>query len=70
MIYLASPYTHANAAIRQQRFDAVCRVAAELMRRSEIFFSPIAPGAMPTLAVGMFVVSLDQHLRKAATCGF
>ena len=42
MIYLASPYTHPNPEIREQRFEAVCRVAAELMRRREIIFSPIA----------------------------
>ena len=42
MIYLASPYTHADAAVRQKRFEAACRAAARLMRQGTIVFSPIA----------------------------
>ncbi len=42
MIYLASPYSHPDAAVRQQRFEAACRVAAELIRRGHVVFSPIA----------------------------
>lgn len=42
MIYLASPYTHPDAAVRQERFEAACRAAAELIRRGHIVFSPVA----------------------------
>lgn len=42
MIYLASPYTHPDPAVRQERFEAACRAAAALMRRGRICFSPIA----------------------------
>lgn len=42
MIYLASPYTHADPAVREERFRAVCRAAAELMRRGTLVLSPIA----------------------------
>ena len=42
MIYLASPYSHPDAEVRQQRFDAVCQVAAALLRRGQMLFSPIA----------------------------
>lgn len=42
MIYLASPYTHPDAAIREQRFHTVCRAAAALMRSGHMVFSPIA----------------------------
>ena len=42
MIYLASPYTHPDPVVREQRFKAVCRMAAELMRRGVILYSPIA----------------------------
>ena len=42
MKYLASPYSDPEPAIRQERFDAVCRMAAELMRDGQLVFSPIA----------------------------
>ena len=42
MIYLASPYTHPDPAVRQWRFEAACRVTAKLMRAGLIVFSPIA----------------------------
>lgn len=42
MIYLASPYSHPDPAIRQQRYEAVCIAAAALMRNGVYVFSPIA----------------------------
>jgi len=42
IIYLASPYTHADPAVRQARFDAACRAAAALIRQGMTIFSPIA----------------------------
>jgi len=42
LIYLASPYSHPNAGVRKQRFEHVCRVAAELMWSGDVIFSPIA----------------------------
>ena len=42
MIYLASPYSHPDPAVRQARFVAVCGRAAELMREGLNVFSPIA----------------------------
>ena len=42
MIYLASPYSHPDPAIRDQRFRAVCRKAAELIEDGQVVFSPIA----------------------------
>ena len=42
MIYLSSPYTHDDAAVRKHRYEAACRAAAALMRRGEAVFSPIA----------------------------
>jgi len=44
MIYLASPYSHPNAQIREQRFHDACRTTAELMRAGHVVFSPIAHG--------------------------
>jgi len=42
MIYLATPYSHADAATREARFDMACRIAGAMMRRGEVVFSPIA----------------------------
>lgn len=41
MIYLASPYTHKNPAVMEERFDKVVAVAAQLINRGHIIYSPI-----------------------------
>lgn len=41
-IYLASPYSHPDHAVMEQRFQAVCRVSARLMSEGKLIFSPIA----------------------------
>jgi hypothetical protein len=41
MIYLASPYSHPDQAVRVQRFQAACRTTVALMRAREIVFSPV-----------------------------
>lgn len=55
LIYLASPYSHADTSIRDQRFAIVCRAAARLMSEGHLIFSPIAhthpiamAGSLPT----------------------
>jgi nucleoside 2-deoxyribosyltransferase len=42
MLYLASPYSHADAHVRQYRFEEACRAAAALLRAGVPVFSPIA----------------------------
>lgn len=42
MLYLASPYSHANVAVREQRFRAACAAAAALIRAGHAVFCPIA----------------------------
>ena len=42
MIYLASPFTHVDPLVRQQRFDSACRAAAILIGRGKTVFSPIS----------------------------
>lgn len=42
LVYLATPYTHEDAAVKQRRFEVVNRVAAELMRSGVHVFSPIS----------------------------
>ena len=41
LIYLASPYTHPDPEVREQRFEAVTRHAAELVVMGQPVFSPI-----------------------------
>ena len=41
-IYLAVPYSHPDAAVREARFNAVNRVAARLMKEGTHVFSPIS----------------------------
>lgn len=42
--YLASPYSHPDPAIRQQRFEAACKMANLMMRDGTAVYSPIAHG--------------------------
>ena len=42
LIYLASPYTHSDPEKVVERFEAVCKAAAELMKSDHLVFSPIA----------------------------
>ena len=41
-IYLATPYSHKNPEIRKARFDAVNVIAAKLMSKGYLVFSPIS----------------------------
>jgi hypothetical protein len=41
MIYLASPYSHPDQTIREQRFRAACRAVATLLRAGHVVFSAI-----------------------------
>jgi nucleoside 2-deoxyribosyltransferase len=42
MIYLASPYSHDDPAVRRIRYEQACQVTAALMRKGKHVFSPIA----------------------------
>ena len=42
MIYLACPYSHDDPAVKVERFEAVNRVASELMNAGNPVFSPIS----------------------------
>jgi hypothetical protein len=44
MIYLATPYSHQDATVCQQRFDAACCAAAVLIRQGKTAFSPVSHG--------------------------
>jgi hypothetical protein len=44
LIYLASPYTHSDKAVMQERFEKVLRMTAYLIRQGLFVFSPIAYG--------------------------
>ena len=72
MIYLASPYSHPDAAVRQKRFEAACRAAAALLRAGIPVFSPIAHshsiaqhGVPGTWA---FWENVDREYLRHSTC--
>jgi nucleoside 2-deoxyribosyltransferase len=41
VIYLASPYSHADPAVREERYHAACRATAALLKAGFVVFSPI-----------------------------
>ena len=44
LTYLASPYSHPDADLRLQRFDAACSTAAALYQKGRTVYSPIVNG--------------------------
>lgn len=42
MIYLATPYSHSDPNVREQRFKIAAIIAGKLMSKGLIVFSPIA----------------------------
>lgn len=40
--YLASPYSHPNATMREARYEEACKAAAWMMKQGYVVFSPIA----------------------------
>ena len=44
MIYLAGPYSHEDMEVREARFRALTKKAAELMLDGHVVFSPITHG--------------------------
>ena len=57
MIYLASPYSHSDPLVRQARFDAACRVTANLIQAGQAVVAPIVLGH-PLVRFG---VPIAQH---------
>jgi len=42
LIYLASPYTHPNPRVMEERFHSVCKAAARLIGQGHFIYCPIA----------------------------
>lgn len=53
LIYLASPYSHESAEVREARFHAVVEAAGVLMRAGHVVYSPIAPDQPARAATGV-----------------
>ena len=71
MIYIASPYTHKNPAIMQQRYQMALRYTMLCQRRGEVVFSPIAYGHQFALKDSAFVPftiweDFNQHILLAS----
>jgi len=52
MIYLASPYSHPDPAVRDQRYLAACRATVSLLLAGKSVFSPIVHGH-PLMQLGL-----------------
>ena len=52
LVYLASPYSHSNPEVQEERFQAVCAQAAEMMRNGIFVFSPVSH-SHPIAAYGL-----------------
>ncbi len=69
MIYLASPYSHPDAAVREQRFREACRAAAALLRAGHSVFSPIAYShALVAHGLPSDWSFWERHDREMLTC--
>lgn len=55
LAYLASPYSHSDEKVREQRFLSACAAASRLMREGKHVFSPIAH----THPIAQFGLPLD-----------
>lgn len=42
LVYLATPYTHDDMEVRQERFEVVTKMAGEFFKRGTFVFSPIS----------------------------
>jgi hypothetical protein len=52
VIYLACPYSHPDLAVREARFQAAFRVAADLLLAGEVVYTPVVYGH-PLVAMGV-----------------
>ena len=52
MMYLASPYSDPDPGVREARFRAACRAAAELMRAGHVVHCPVVH-SHPLTAFGL-----------------
>jgi len=52
MLYLASPYSHPDPAIRNQRYHAACAAVVSLLREGHAVFSPVVH-SHPLVALGL-----------------
>lgn len=53
MIYLASPYTHPDPKVRENRFLEACKLAGRLMQKGHKIFSPIAHSHPISIGCGL-----------------
>ena len=63
MIYLASPYTHPDAAVRQARYEAVLAELARLVAEGRRVYSPIVAQHEKCLA-GLVPVEFEFYRRE------
>ena len=61
MIYLASPYSHIDPAIRQYRYKQACRATAKLIATGIPVFSPLC-NSVPAVELGGLETNHDGFM--------
>jgi hypothetical protein len=64
LVYLASPYSHVDPLVREERFHKACAAAARLMRSGCAVFSPIAHSHPVEQHFGGVVEGLDFWMKQ------
>jgi hypothetical protein len=64
LVYLASPYSHADPTVREARFQAVCAAAGRMMEAGQIVYSPIAHSHPISQTMNVSPVDHDFWLRQ------
>ena len=61
MLYLASPLSHENPAVRRRRYEIACRATAKLIAARIPVFSPLC-NSVPAVELGGLKASHDDFL--------
>lgn len=69
LIYMATPYSHNDRCVRLDRYSAACRVAADLIQKGHLVFSPIAHSHPITMRGGLplgfdYWKAFDLHMLR------
>ena len=73
MLYLACPYSHSDAAVRNRRYRIACRTAANIIKAGIAVFSPLSH-SVPIAQIGGIAATdtefwLEQDLPFLRLCG-
>ena len=62
MLYLATPYAHADPAVMRKRYQLSCRAAAKLLKAGIVVLNPLA-NTVPAVELGGLEMEHDDFLK-------